>query len=136
MKIKSQQLYWISTKEVKNPWHDKRCKYGIEKYASFPVGTKLLSWVYTDEISGIEINQIRYELLNGTDIPSYVRKSWSLEEALGLVPYSPTTWERVNCEISASDHAHSAILKGLIESGKISYHAVLVEYKNWYDSLD
>jgi hypothetical protein len=56
--------YYIVTEEVKNPVHDKRCKYGYRAMPTFPVGTIIEALMSEHEIAGITINRAYYHIKN------------------------------------------------------------------------
>ena len=130
--------YWISTKEVKNPWHDKRCKYDIQKYAKFDAGTKIVSWTNREVYKDYEIDVVKYYLFNGIKIDNHLYdkdgeldKSWNVPDSFGLVSYSPSDEEKLQQEISSYEGTHSVLLKRLLKKGIVSYQSILDEYEEY-----
>jgi hypothetical protein len=135
--------YWISIKEVKNPWYDKRCKYDIQKYAKFDAGTKIVSWTNKETYAGYEADVVTYKLFNGIKIDNYLYdkngdkvSSWNVPETFGLVPYEPTDVERLNQEVTAYEGSHSILLKRLLNKGYISYSSIVDEYELYLGEED
>jgi hypothetical protein len=135
--------YWISTKEVKNPWYDKRCKYDIQQYAKFDTGTKIVSWTTRETYAGYEVDVVTYKLFNGIKVDNLLYDkngdkvtSWNVPDTFGLVSYEPTDVERLNQEVTSYEGSHSILLKRLLNKGYISYSSIVDEYELYLKEED
>jgi len=126
--------YYITTKELINPWKDKRCKYNIGKFDKFEAGMKVARYTHSYDTSDKEWHE--YYIMGTCDsIPQsiYNKKGdkiegFNLETALGLVPYQLSDWEQFEKDCSASTRVHSDILEMLLKEGKVSLQDITEAY--------
>jgi len=131
--------YYISTKELINPWKDKRCKYNIGKFNKFEVGMKVVKYTYSYDTSDKEWHE--YYIMGTCDsIPQSIYnknsdlvEGFNLESALGLVPYQLSDWEQFGKDCSSSTGTHSEILQILLKEGKVSLQDITEAYNKIED---
>jgi hypothetical protein len=131
--------YYITTKELINPWKDKRCKYNIGKFDKFEAGMKVVKYTYSYETSDKEWHE--YYIMGTCDsIPQsiYDKKGdrlegFDIETALGLVPYQLSEWEQFEKDCSSSTGVHSDILQLLLKQGKVSLQDITEAYSKIED---
>ena len=114
--------YHRITKDTPNPKHDKRCRYGIESVAMFPMGTIILETTRIEKIAGYDIPISFYKIAG----------KWSIEskkifDTLPSEHAKPTPEEIYICNYR--EYASDQFVRAMLREGKLKIEDV-EEYFN------
>jgi hypothetical protein len=115
--------YYVITEEVKNPVHDKRCKYGYRAMPTFPVGTIIEAIIGEREIAGITIPVAHFHIKN---------EPMEKEIFLSLPTQERELTPKEYYLINYGSYNSKGLICKLLDSGKLS----LDDVKAYYDSED
>ena len=120
--------YWEVTKDLNNPWRDRRCTYGIGAVEKFEKGDKVWARHRVENFGDRDVSLTDFKI-GAHEIPWCNKEGDRIDTItlLGLVPRTPSLLEKVKREFEACPEH---LFEQLVQDGKISLSDLQQAEKN------